>query len=127
MSDAEEVTRLDYRRGSASLLTCPGMLRPARVTLDDVTRIGQTSEAALRNLLITQCYHDLSHELASAVDHGSANWSTFATWASKTAGQSIGIPTMFTGLEGTTFWIKRPALHAYRCGHCRIILFKYGG
>jgi len=39
----------------------------------------------------------------------------------------IGIPTMFTGLEGTTFWIKRPALHAYRCGRCRIILFKYGG
>jgi hypothetical protein len=39
----------------------------------------------------------------------------------------IGIPTMFTGLEGTAFWIKRPALHAYRCGHCRIILFKYGG
>lgn len=39
----------------------------------------------------------------------------------------IGIPTMFTGLEGTTFWIKRPALHAYRCGRCRIITFKYGG
>ncbi|HVY54404.1 MAG TPA: PF20097 family protein [Thermodesulfobacteriota bacterium] len=39
----------------------------------------------------------------------------------------IGIPTMFTGLEGTVFWIKRPALHAYRCENCRIILFKYGG
>lgn len=39
----------------------------------------------------------------------------------------IGIPSMFTGLEGTTFWLKRPALHAYRCAHCRIITFKYGG
>ena len=38
----------------------------------------------------------------------------------------IGIPSMFTGLEGTAFWLKRPALHAYRCGHCRIITFKYG-
>ena len=39
----------------------------------------------------------------------------------------IGIPSMFTGLKGTTFWIKRPALHAYRCERCRIITFKYGG
>jgi flagellar basal body-associated protein FliL len=39
----------------------------------------------------------------------------------------IGIPTMFTGLPGTTFWVKRPALHAYRCEPCRIIVFKYGG
>lgn len=39
----------------------------------------------------------------------------------------IGIPTMFTGLPGTAFWIKRPALHAYRCEPCRIIIFKYGG
>jgi hypothetical protein len=61
----------------------------ARVTLDDVARIGQTADSTLRNLLITQCYHDLSHELAEAIDRGSANWSTFATWASKTAGISI--------------------------------------
>jgi hypothetical protein len=39
----------------------------------------------------------------------------------------IGIPTMFTGLPGTTFWVKRPALHGYRCESCRIITFKYGG
>ena len=57
----------------------------ARVTLEDVARIGRTADPTLRNLLITQCYHDLSHELAEAIDRGSANWSTFATWASKTA------------------------------------------
>ena len=43
----------------------------------------------LRNLRITECYHRLSHELAAAVDAGNANWSTFATWASKTAGNWI--------------------------------------
>jgi flagellar basal body-associated protein FliL len=42
-------------------------------------------------------------------------------------GDPIGIPTMFTGLPGTAFWVKRPALHAYRCEPCRIIVFKYGG
>jgi len=61
----------------------------ARVTLEDVARIGQTSNPTLRNLLITQCYYDLSHELADVIDPASANWSTFATWASKTAGISI--------------------------------------
>jgi hypothetical protein len=64
----------------------PGLVR---VTLDDVVRIRQTSDPTLRNLLITQCYHDLSHELADAIGRGSANWSTFATWASRTAGISI--------------------------------------
>jgi hypothetical protein len=59
------------------------------VTLDDVARIAGTPDAALRNLLITQCYHDLSAELAEVIGPGSANWSTFATWASKTAGISI--------------------------------------
>lgn len=40
--------------------------------------------------------------------------------------EPIGIPTMLTGLEGTTFWIKRPLLHAYHCKGCKIIIFKYG-
>jgi len=40
--------------------------------------------------------------------------------------EPIGIPTMLTGLEGTTFWIKRPLLHAYHCKQCKIIIFKYG-
>jgi hypothetical protein len=65
------------------------MSRLVRVTLDDVERIGRTSDPTLRNLLITQCYHDLSHELAAVIHRGSANWSTFATWASRTAGISI--------------------------------------
>ncbi|HSG32182.1 MAG TPA: PF20097 family protein [Thermodesulfobacteriota bacterium] len=40
--------------------------------------------------------------------------------------EPIGIPTMFTGLPGTTFWVKRPLLHAFHCKECEIITFKYG-
>ncbi|MEQ9619006.1 MAG: PF20097 family protein [Deltaproteobacteria bacterium] len=38
----------------------------------------------------------------------------------------VGIPTMLTGLPGTTFWLKRPKLHAYHCESCHIITFRYG-
>ena len=42
-----------------------------------------------RNLLITQCYHDLSVALARRLGPENANWCTFATWASRTAGRFI--------------------------------------
>ncbi len=42
----------------------------------------------VRNLQITQCYHELSSAMA-ALTGPLANWCTFATWASKQAGQSI--------------------------------------
>jgi hypothetical protein len=42
-----------------------------------------------RNLLITQSYHDLSVELAGRLGTENANWCTFATWASRTAGRFI--------------------------------------
>jgi len=40
--------------------------------------------------------------------------------------QPVAIPTIFSGLSGTVFWLKRPRLHGYRCKKCRIIIFKYG-
>jgi hypothetical protein len=42
----------------------------------------------IRNLQITQCYHELSAVLRERIG-GNANWCTFATWASKQAGKSI--------------------------------------
>jgi hypothetical protein len=45
--------------------------------------------ATVRNLLITQRYHDLSLCLRETIGGDDANWSTFATWASKTAGENI--------------------------------------
>src|SRR5262245_42975732 len=47
--------------------------------------IGVSNDPVLRNLLITQCYHDLSAGIAELLTGGNANWCTFATWASKTA------------------------------------------
>lgn len=55
----------------------------------DLLRIAKLEEPILRNLLITQRYHDLSQDLKRLLGSGDANWSTFACWASKTAGQSI--------------------------------------
>ena len=42
----------------------------------------------LRNLEITECYADLSAAMRSRIG-GSANWCTFATWASRQAGSTI--------------------------------------
>ena len=46
------------------------------------------------------------------------------TW--RNINQPVGIPTIFSGLQGTVLWFKRPKLHAYRCKKCKIVIFKYG-
>lgn len=57
-------------------------------TVDDVERIAHGGDPLVRNLQITQCYYELSAVIAARIDRG-ANWCTFATWASKQAGQTI--------------------------------------
>jgi hypothetical protein len=54
----------------------------------EIDRISQIDDPALRNLQITQSYSELSRGLTARTGF-SANWCTFATWASKQAGQSI--------------------------------------
>jgi hypothetical protein len=54
-------------------------------TINDVNRITTAADAVVRNLQITQCYHELSLGLAERTGE-IANWCTFATWASKQAG-----------------------------------------
>lgn len=54
---------------------------PAIIALHD--------DPVLRNLLITQCYHDIATELVKQLGGRNAHWCTFATWASKTAGRFI--------------------------------------
>jgi hypothetical protein len=51
--------------------------------------IGLDTDPVRRNLLITQAYHDLSAALSTALGRENANWCTFATWASRTAGRFI--------------------------------------
>ncbi len=63
----------------------PPILPPA---IAEVQQITANPEPVLRNLQITQCYHELSLAMA-ALTGPLANWCTFATWASKQAGQSI--------------------------------------
>jgi hypothetical protein len=57
-------------------------------TVEDVQRIITIEDPVVRNLQITQCYHELAAVLARR-SGSAANWCTFATWASKQAGQTI--------------------------------------
>ena len=54
----------------------------------EVDAIADHPDPGARNLRITQAYHDLSTAVAS-LGGLAANWCTFATWASKQAGQTI--------------------------------------
>ena len=57
-------------------------------TKEEVKQIAQLDDPILRNLKITQTYCELSK--AFNIKSGtSANWCTFATWASKQAGVTI--------------------------------------
>jgi hypothetical protein len=58
------------------------------LTVEKIDAIATLREPVLRNLQITQCYYELSKAFASRMNLG-ANWCTFATWASKQAGQTI--------------------------------------
>lgn len=53
-----------------------------------VTIIGNT-DPVLRNLQITQSYHQFTLDFAELVDRDNVCWCAYATWASKQAGQFI--------------------------------------
>jgi hypothetical protein len=57
-------------------------------TIDDIDRIARLDDPRLRNLEITQCYYEISQSVVRLAGF-CANWCTFATWASKQAGQTI--------------------------------------
>jgi hypothetical protein len=80
-------------------------------TTADVETIAASTDPLLRNLRITQSYHELAQATAALTGSG-ANWCAFATWASKQAGLTIrgedlqrtaddilGSPTVRVGLE----------------------------
>jgi hypothetical protein len=68
-------------------------------SLSQVEQITANTDAIIRNLQITQCYHELSLALAARTGQN-ANWCTFATWASKQAGQTIRKEDLARTLEG---------------------------
>ena len=57
-------------------------------TPEDIDRIAGMADPVIRNLQITQAYHDLS-AMAAARLGPVATWCTYATWASKQAGRTI--------------------------------------
>jgi hypothetical protein len=61
---------------------------PPPPTVAEVERIAALPDPVIRNLQITQCYQELSVAMAQRLGRR-ANWCTFATWASKQAGQTI--------------------------------------
>ena len=67
-------------------------------TITEVDRIAAIQDPIIRNLQITQCYHELSAVLTKRSGL-SANWCTFATWASKQAGQTIRKEDLVRSLE----------------------------
>jgi hypothetical protein len=67
-------------------------------TLKDVERIAAMPDPVLRNLLITACYYDLSAAMTARLGPV-ANWCTFATWASRQAGSTIGGKDLQAALE----------------------------
>ena len=58
-------------------------------TVADVDRIAARTDRVVRNLQITQTYSELSHAVAELLGGEQSNWCTYATWASKQAGQTI--------------------------------------
>ena len=40
--------------------------------------------------------------------------------------EPVGLPSVFSGMPGSTFWLSRPRMHAFRCADCQIVLFRYG-
>ncbi|RNC67179.1 MAG: hypothetical protein ED859_15870 [Desulfuromonadales bacterium] len=70
-------------------------------TIAEVARIAALDDPVIRNLQITQCYHELSAGHAERSGPG-ANWCTFATWASKQAGQTIRKEDLARTIESLT-------------------------
>ena len=80
------------------LLSTPAAAGPAPST-DDIQRISRMEVPIVRNLNITQAYCELSK--AFSIRTGTtANWCTFATWASKQAGATIRGEDLQRTLEG---------------------------
>jgi hypothetical protein len=62
---------------------------PSAPTTADVRRIGAIANPVIRNLEITECYARLAAAFAARSGGPGANWCTYATWASRQAGETI--------------------------------------
>jgi hypothetical protein len=67
-------------------------------TVSEIEQIVAQTDPVIRNLQITQTYYELAQPLAARLG-GNANWCSFATWASKQAGQTIRKQDLTRALE----------------------------
>lgn len=92
----------------SSPILAPGDVRSVVALGDD---------AVLRNLFITQGYHDVSVAILARTGGGDMNWCTLGNWASKTAGTFIRddeVPRVFRSLlEGPPAAPKLEALRRH--------------
>jgi hypothetical protein len=70
----------------------------AAPALAEIEAICAIADPIVRNLRITQAYAEMSTALANRAAPG-ANWCTFATWASKQAGQTIRVEDLARSVE----------------------------
>lgn len=77
------------------------MMFPRPIGVAEVARIAALDDPVLRNLWITTAYHDLGQGMARLLAGADVSWSTFATWASKTAGLSIRKEVLTQLVRGT--------------------------
>ncbi len=78
-------------------------------TTTDVQRIAAIENPVIRNLEITYCYSRLAAAFAERTGKG-ANWCTYATWASRQAGETIRGEDLQENLE-RRLWEGRRLLH----------------
>ncbi len=58
-------------------------------TSEEIESIITLENTALRNLRITQAYHELAVALAGELGQTNVTWCVYPTWASRTAGVFI--------------------------------------
>lgn len=88
------------------------------LTRTDIDHIIRMPNLILRNLRITQAYYELSQGMAQALGRENANWCSFATYASKTAGYAIRHDRLPDKLALAFAWVDgravtRARLHTY--------------
>jgi hypothetical protein len=86
-------------------------------TTADVRRICAIASPVIRNLAITDCYARLAAAFAARSGGPGANWCTYATWASRQAGETIRGEDLFDEVDRLlpeARWLLHPLRSLWR-------------
>jgi hypothetical protein len=90
---------------------------PAAPSADEVRRIAANANPIIRNLKITVCYSRLATALAASSGGPGANWCSYATWASRQAGETIRGEDLLDNLQRRLLegrWLLHPLQTLWR-------------